>query len=246
MHGRSLGRLYLTATWIAATVLTVACSTQATAQVPSAFRGGVQYGLSSDQSRYTWPATDGNGSSAFDVDANQNGFIGFIFDFRLRTGLRLEFAPHYGQRNVPIATMQRRGGVNFTIQQGPVDYIGIPVLAKYLPFGSGLLQPYIGVGAEFGLNLTSLFVTIEEYRYSGENLADRTTTFRRNLNQLYGAGLVETGIDIRASEDWSVLLGVRYTREMTPLLEDPLLTWETPHNWRVRLAVLYTFGEENE
>jgi opacity protein-like surface antigen len=242
MQVRHFGRTFLTMTGIVVAMLAAAGGTPTAAQDAHAFRGGVQFGLASERSRYSWPSGDG-GTSGFAVDANYNGFIGLILDFPLRSGLLLEFAPHYGQRNVPIATMQRRGGVKFTIQQGPVDYIGIPMLAKYLPFGRGLIQPYIGAGVEFGLNLTSLFVSIEEYRYSGEGLTNSTMAFRRNLNQLYGAGLLEGGFDIRAAEDWSVLLGVRYTRELTPLLEDPMLTWETPRNWRIRLSVLYTFGE---
>ena len=229
-------------TGLVAAFLLAVFTAPAAAQDAHGFRGGMQFGLASERSRYSWPGDAGE-RSGFEVDANYNGFIGLIFDFRLRDGLLLEFAPQYGQRNVPIATMQRRGGVNFTILQGPVDYLGIPILVKYLPLGRGFLQPFVGVGAEFGLHLTSLSVTIEEYRYSGENLAAGTMKFRRNLNQLYGAGLLEAGLDIRAAEDWSVLLGVRYSQGFTPLLDDPMLTWETPHDWRMRLSVLYSFGE---
>jgi outer membrane protein W len=226
---------------LAAALLLVTIVCAAPAQPLTLFRGGVQVGLSAERSTYSWTGSDATVSSVV-VDARQNGFLGIALDFPLSSALLLEFAPHYGQRNVPIATLQRRGGVNFTILQDPVDYIGVPVIAKYLLVERGLLLPYAGVGVEFGMNLSSLHVTVEEYRFSGEPLLSSTVSFRRNLNQLFGAVLAEVGLDIRAADAWSVLLGVRYSHELTPLVDDPLLTWNTPHSWKVRFTVLYTFG----
>ncbi|MBE0642579.1 MAG: hypothetical protein IH600_00695 [Bacteroidetes bacterium] len=212
------------------------------AQPSIPFRAGLQVGMAAERSSYTWMGS-GDAKTTLDVEAQQNGFLGLTFDFVLSGQLLLEFGPHYGQRNVPIATLQRLGGVNFTLRQDPVDYLGIPVILKVLPFVDGLVLPYFGAGMEFGMNLSSLHVSIDEFRIAEEPPFSRTISRTRNLNQLYSSVLAEAGIDIHASADWSVLLGVRYSQELTPLLEDPLLTWETPHNWKVRFAVLYTFGE---
>ena len=76
-------------------------------------------------------------------------------------------------------------------------------------------------------------MTIDEHRISEEPPYTSTISRTRNLNQLYGALLAEAGLDIQASNTWSVLLGVRYSHELTPLLDDPLLVWDTPHNWKV-------------
>ena len=229
---------------LAALLLFLAGLNVSSAQALSHFRGGLQVGLAAERSRYSWPGGDAAASS-MDVDARQNGFLGLTLDFPLAKQFLLEFAPQFGQRNVPIATLQRRSGVNFTILQDPVDYVGIPVIAKFLLFEKALILPYVGAGVEFGMNLSSLFVTVEEYRFSDEPPFTSTVDFRRNLNQLFGSVLAEVGLDIRAAADWSVLLGVRYSQELTPLVDDPLLTWETPHSWRVRFAVLYTFGEDS-
>lgn len=211
------------------------------AQVALSFRGGVQVGLSAERSSYSW--TDGAGTtSTLDVDARQNGFIGAMLEFPLSPVLLLEISPQYGQRNVPIATLQRRSGVQFSILQDPVDYLAVPVLLKYLFLRDGLILPYAGAGMAFGMNLSALSVTIEEMRFLDEPPRSSTVATRRNLNQLFGAAVVEAGLDIRASERWSVLLGVSYMHELTPLVDDPLLTWETPHSWKTRFVVLYTFG----
>ncbi|MFZ1729146.1 MAG: hypothetical protein WBQ23_16870 [Bacteroidota bacterium] len=222
-------------------LLPVYC-TDLSAQQNRTFRGGLQVGMAAEHSSYTWMGS-GSAPSTLDVAARQNGLLGLVLEFPLSKELLLEFGPHYGQRNIPIASLQRLGGVNFTLLQDPVDYLGIPIVAKYLPFGGGLILPYIGAGAEFGMNLSSLHVTIEEYRFSEEPPNSSTISRRRNLNQLYGSILGEAGLDIRASDDWSVLLGVRYSQELNPLIDDPLLKWDTPHNWKIRFAVLYTFGE---
>jgi outer membrane protein W len=124
----------------------------------------------------------------------------------------------------------------------PVGYLGIPMLFKYRTSESGLLRPYIGAGVEFGMHLTATMLTIEEHRISDEPVRKSTIRHTRNLHQLYGAMLAETGLDIRATERIAVLLGVRYSRDMTPVLDDELLRWETPADWRIRFAVLYTFG----
>jgi hypothetical protein len=198
--------------------------------------------MAAERSSYTW-MEGGAAKTTLDVDAQQNGFLGLTLDFELSRPLRLEIGPHFGQRNVPITTLQRLAGVNFTLRQDPVDYLGIPVILKCLPFEEGFILPYFGAGAAFGMNLSSLHVVIEEHRISEEPPFSSTISRTRNLNQLYGAVLAEAGLDIRASTKWSVLLGVRYSHELTPLLDDPLLIWDTPHNWKVRFAVLYTFGE---
>lgn len=198
--------------------------------------------MATERSSFTWmEASDAR--TTLDVEAQQNGLLGLTFEFSLSPHLLIEFGPHYGQRNVPIATLQRLGGVNFTLIQDPVDYLGIPAILKYLPFDDGLVLPYAGAGLEFGMNLSSLRVTIEEHHYSDEPPFRTTIVRTRNLNQLYNAVLAEAGLDIRASADWSVLLGVRFTQELSPLLEDELLSWQTPHNWKLRFAVLYTFGD---
>jgi hypothetical protein len=216
--------------------------TKLDAQQNGSFRAGIQVGMAAEHSSFTWMGSGGDPAS-LDVDARQNGLFGLVMDFPLSRSFLLEFSPHYGQRNIPFASLQRLGGMNFTLLQDPVDYLGIPVIAKYLPFEDGLILPYLGAGAEFGMNLSSLHVTIEEYRISEESPKSRTITHTRNLNQLYGVVLAEAGIDIRAAADWSVLLGVRYSQELTPLIDDALLIWETPHNWKLRFSVLYTFGE---
>ncbi|MBR9975245.1 MAG: hypothetical protein KFF77_06660 [Bacteroidetes bacterium] len=211
------------------------------AQGLTAFRGGVQVGLSAERSSYSWPDAAGS-SSTLDVEARQNGFLGMLLDFPISPSLLLEIAPQYGQRNVPIATLQRRGGVQFSIRQDPVDYLAIPILLKYLFLRDGLILPYAGAGVVFGMNLSALSVTIEEVRFLEEPPFSATMSSRRNLNQLFGAAMAEAGLDIRAAEQWSVLLGVGYMHELTPMLDDPLLTWETPRSWKIRFALLYTFG----
>ncbi len=212
------------------------------AQWRQPFRAGVQVGMAAERSSYTWMEGE-EASTTLDVDPQQNGFFGITLDFAVTSRLRWELGPHYGQRNVPITTLQRLAGVNFTLHQDPVDYLGIPLMLKCLPFNAGFILPYFGAGAEFGMNLSSLHVTIDEHRISEEPPYTSTISRTRNLNQLYGALLAEAGLDIQASNTWSVLLGVRYSHELTPLLDDPLLVWDTPHNWKVRFAVLYTFGE---
>ena len=216
----------------------------AAAQETPSFRGGLQVGLSAERSRYTWP--DGSdGTASVDVDARQNGFLGMLLEFPVAPRLLLELSPHFGQRNVPIATKQRRGGVTFSIRQDPVDYVALPVLAKYLFLRDGLILPYAGAGVVLGMNLSALSVTIEEVRFSDEPTVTTTVSSRRNLNQLFGAVQAEAGLDIRAADAWSVLLGVAYMQELTPLIDDPLLTWETPHSWKIRFALLYTFGGDS-
>ncbi|MFA6234545.1 MAG: hypothetical protein WC824_10240 [Bacteroidota bacterium] len=212
------------------------------AKQSDSFRAGLQVGMAGEHSSYTWLGSGGT-ASTLNVEAQQNGLLGLVLDFRLTKSFLLELGPHYGQRNIPIASLQHLGGVNFTLLQDPVDYLGIPIIVKYLPFGDGLILPYIGAGAEFGMNLSSLHVTIEEYRLKEEPPQSSTISHTRNLNQLYGAVVAEAGLDIRASDEWSVLLGIRYSQELTPMLDDPLLIWDTPHNWKIRFAVLYTFGE---
>lgn len=206
-------------------------------------RAGVHVGVATEQSSFTWVGAS-DARTSLEVEARQNGLLGLTFEFPLSSHVLLEFGPHYGQRNVPIATLQRLGGVNFAMVQDPVDYLGIPAIVKYLPFSDGLILPYAGAGLEFGMNLSSLHVTIEEYRFSDEPPFNTTIVRTRNLNQLYNAVLAEAGLDIRASADWSVLLGIRFTQELTPLLDDALLSWQTPHSWKLRFAVLYTFGAQ--
>jgi outer membrane protein W len=224
-------------------MLLLPCGAALHAQPNAPYRVGVHVGMATERSSFTWmEASDAR--TTLDVEAQQNGLLGLTFEFSLSSHMLIEFGPHYGQRNVPIATLQRLGGVNFTLIQDPVDYLGIPAILKYLPFDDGLVLPYAGAGLEFGMNLSSLRVTIEEHRYSDEPPFRTTIVRTRNLNQLYNAVLAEAGLDIRASADWSVLLGVRFTQELSPLLEDELLSWRTPHNWKLRFAVLYTFGDQ--
>ncbi|MBR9976490.1 MAG: outer membrane beta-barrel protein [Bacteroidetes bacterium] len=211
------------------------------AQQERPFRIGVQVGVTAGQNRYTW-LSSGEQRSTMDEEVRQNGYAGFILEYHVAPKLVLEFSPHHGQRNTPISTMQRLGGVNYALSQDPVEYLGIPMLGKYFPIATGLLRPYAGVGVEFGMNLTALTMMIEEHRISDEPVRKSTIRRRRNLNQLYSALLAEAGLDISASSRVAVLLGVRYTMELTPLLRDDLLTWEAPDVWRIRFALLFRFG----
>lgn len=205
------------------------------------FRFGVQVGVASGEHSFTW-LSSGEQRSSMDEKSRQNGYAGFILEYRLTDNVLLEFSPHHGQRNGPVTAMQRLGGVNYALSVDPVGYLGIPILGKYRLADSGLLRPYIGAGVEFGMHLTGLALMIEEHRISDEPIRKSTIRYTRNLHQLYGAMLAEAGLDIRASERIAVLLGARFTRDMTPLLDDELLRWETPAVWRIRFAVLYTFG----
>ena len=237
----SMKKLTLILSLLLAVLLSATAVVDLAAQNRMPFRAGVQVGLSAERSRYSWP--DGADATATaDVDARQNGFIGAVFEFPLSTALSLEFGPRYGQRNVPIVTMQRRGCVQFSIRQDPVEYLSVPVLARLLFVRDGLVRPYAGAGMAFGMNLSSLSVTIEELRFSEEPPSSSIRTTRRNINQLFGAVLAEAGLDFRTSERWSVLLGVGYSKEWTPLIDDPMLSWEAPHSWNVRFVLLHLFG----
>lgn len=214
--------------------LLFACAAAVTAQTP--YRIGVQTGVTFERSSFDWVGAPGR---TLETEDRQNGFIGMIVDFPLTDTWRMEFSPHYGQRNYQFAPQEQSGG-QYSIMQQEVDYLALPVILRWLPFPRGILRPFVAAGIEFGPNLNHTGVLLKQYRYSDE--PPFTAKLERSvpLNQLYGASLVEIGLDIQASAAWSVLLGARYTREWTPLVEDPAFTWDTPHNWKVRFALLYT------
>lgn len=215
-------------------ILLLMFTASAAAQTP--YRIGLQTGVTAERSSFEWIGSAGR---TLQTEDRQNGFIGMIVDFPLTDTWRMEFSPHYGQRNYQFAPQEQSGG-QYSISQEAVDYLALPVILRWLPLPQGILRPFAAAGIEFGPNFNHTSVQLAQYRYSDE--PPFTTKVKRtvSLNQLYGAGLVEIGLDIQASNAWSVLLGARYTQEWTPLIEDPAFTWETPHNWKVRFALLYT------
>ncbi|MDT8324918.1 MAG: outer membrane beta-barrel protein [Bacteroidota bacterium] len=206
-----------------------------TAQMP--YRLGIQLGLMAETDEYRWiGAQDG----ATSTERHQNGFFGIVMDYTLSDHWQLEFAPRYGQRGQLKSEWDMVAGVGYSFTQEAVDYVAVPIQLRYMPFTSGYVRPYVGGGIEFGLNLSNLGLQLTESRFSDEPPFDRTSQRSLYLHQLFGAALLEAGLDIRASSAFSVLLGVRYTRELTPLLDDSRFTWEAPRSWQVRLALLYT------
>ncbi len=206
----------------------------AAAQTP--YRIGLQTGVTSERSSFEWIGSPGR---TLETEDRQNGHFGMIVDFPLTDTWRMEFSPHYGQRNYQFAP-QEQSGAQYSIIQNEVDYLALPVILRWLPFPGGILRPFAAAGVEFGPNLNHTSVVLAQYRYSDEPPFTRKIERTVSVNQLYGATLIEIGLDIQASAAWSVLLGARYTREWTPLIDDPALTWEAPHSWKVRFALLYT------
>ena len=215
-------------------LLLLACVASAAAQTP--YRLGLQMGVTSERSSFDWI---GAPERTLETEDRQNGFFGMIVDFPLTDTWRMEFSPHYGQRNYQFAPREQSGRQHSITQQA-VDYLALPVILRWLPFSRGILRPFAAAGIEFGPNLNHTRVLLTQYRYSDEPPFTVKLERSVSLNQLYGASLLEIGLDIQASSIWSVLLGARYTREWTPLIEDPAFTWDTPHNWKVRFALLYT------
>lgn len=207
----------------------------ATAQMP--YRIGLQLGLVAERDEYSWVGAEGGVPV---VEHHQNGLFGLVIDYTLSEQWQLEFAPRYGQRGQLKSEWDMVSGVGYAFTQDAVDYVAVPILLRYLPFASGYVRPYVGGGVEFGLNLTHLGLKLTESRISEEPPFDRTVDRFLYLHQLFGAALVEAGVDIQASLSWSVLLGVRYTQEWTPLLDDSRFTREAPQSWQVRLALLHT------
>jgi hypothetical protein len=207
----------------------------AIAQVP--FRIGLQTGVANEQSSYRWI---GAPDLTTDCGDDQNGFLGMEFAFPLHEQWEFVFSPHYGQRNYPQADWSRASGVNYAFEQDGVDYLALPMTAKYFVLSAGLLRPFVAAGIETGMNLSHLSLFVTESSLSDEPPFKIEKRKRLYLNQLFGSGLLETGLDIQASESWSVLLAARFSWEWTPLLDDPSFTWEAPTNWKIRFAILYT------
>jgi outer membrane protein W len=218
-------------------LLLLGLTTVAAAQMP--YRLGVQIGLVAEQSEYRWV---GNPGQELTSEHNQNGLIGVVIDYTLADRWQLEFSPRYGQRNNLTSAWDMLAGVGYSFSQGEVDYLSIPILLRYYPFSSVLVRPYIAGGIEFGLNFSDAGLQLTEFRFSEEPPFDTTIEQALYLNQLFGGTILEAGIDVQASASWSVLLGVRFLREWTPLLEDEAFTWETPQSWQVRLALMYSVG----
>jgi outer membrane protein W len=216
-------------------IILVFAAVTASAQMP--YRIGLQLGLVAERDAYGWIGAQ---DDATDTEHHQNGLFGIVIDYTLSERWQLEFAPRYGQRGQLKSEWDMLSGVGYAFTQEAVDYVAVPILLRYQPFISGYLRPYVGGGIEFGLNLSNLGLKLTESRFSEEPPYDRTVDRFLYLHQLFGAALLEAGMDIQASSAWSVLLGVRYTQEWTPLLDDTRFTWEAPQSWQVRLALLHT------
>ena len=218
-------------------ILIIILFAAATASAQMPYRIGLQLGLVAERDAYSWVGAQ-DGASI--TEHHQNGLLGIVIDYTLSEQWQLEFAPRYGQRGQLKSEWDMVSGVGHAFTQEAVDYVAVPILLRFQPFSAGYLRPYLGGGIEFGLNLSNLGLQLTESRFSEEPPFDRTVERFLYMHQLFGAALVEAGIDIRASADWSVLLGVRYTQEWTPLLDDARFTWDAPQSWQVRLALLHT------
>ncbi len=216
-------------------LLLIIASLTATAQVP--YRIGAQLGVVAERNAYRWI---GNTDEGVTTEYDQNGFFGVVVDYTLSDHWQLEFSPRYGQRGQLKSEWDMVSGIGYAFTQEAVDYISVPIHLRYMLVPSGFVRPYIGGGVEFGMNLTHLGLQLTEYRFSEEPPFDTVAERELYLHQLFGGGILEAGLDIQASVAWSVLLGVRFTQEWTPLLDDERFTWEAPQSWQVRLALLYT------
>ncbi|MCB2203377.1 PorT family protein [bacterium] len=205
------------------------------------FRFGVQLGMMGQNNQYSWVgASDG---ATTDVH-HQNGYFGIVVDYSLSDQWQMEFSPRYGQRAQLQSKWDNRSGVRYSFTQGTVDYLAIPMLLRYSPFSRAFVRPYLAGGIEFGMNLSNLGLRLTEYRFSEEPpLESHVEEEDLFMHQLFAGSVIELGTDIRASADWSVLFGLRYEQELTPLLENEKFTWESPWSWQVRLALLYTIDQ---
>ncbi|MBN1446565.1 MAG: hypothetical protein JXA28_01440 [Bacteroidetes bacterium] len=212
-----------------------AAGPHAAAQMP--YRIGLQAGVTAERSSFRWIGVPGEALASED---RQKGFFGFLVEFPLAAAWRMEFSPHFGQRNFLPSSLGEGTGSKHAFSRKEVDFLALPLIVRYLFSTHSLVRPFLAAGLDFGLNLNHPGVKLTQVRYLEEPPLSMSTERIVYLNQLYGASLLEAGVDIQAADAWSVLLGVRYTHEWTPLLDDPSLTWETPHNWKVRFALLYT------
>lgn len=205
------------------------------AQVP--YRVGVQFGVAGESSSYQWIGVP---DKAQECEPRQLGLFGLVFAFPLHARWELEFAPHYGQRNTHTPTWERSTGISYSFTLEEVDYLALPITAKYFFLTGGILRPFGAAGIEAGLNLSNSRFTVEESRMSEEPPFLIEKKKHLYVSQLFGSGILEAGLDIQASESWAVVLAARYSFEWTPLVEDDVFTWETPSNWKIRFALLYT------
>lgn len=225
--------MYLRSVLIA--VLLLGSGSAVFAQMP--YRLGLQTGVTAERSSFRWIGAPGRSLATED---RQHGFFGMIVDFPLTDTWRMEFSPHFGQRNYYIGSLDQSSGRQYALDIGEVDYLALPIILRWIPLPGGIVRPYAAAGVEFGPNLNGTSVTLSQFRYSEEPPFSSRTDRIVSINQLYGAALAEAGLDIQASAVWSVLLGIRYTHEWTSILDDPAYTWEAPHSWKVRFAILYT------
>jgi len=207
----------------------------AAAQVP--YRVGLQFGVSGESSNHRWIGVQDETRESV---ATQHGLFGLVFAFPLHERWELEFSPHYGQRNTPKSTWERSTGISYSFTMENVDYLSIPITAKYFLLSGGILRPFAAAGIAAGLNLSHTSFVVKESRMAEEPPFLIEKESRLYLHQLFGSSILEAGIDIQASESWAAVLAARYSFEWTPLVDDDLFTWDTPSNWKIRFALLYT------
>ncbi|MCZ7557617.1 MAG: PorT family protein [Bacteroidia bacterium] len=167
------------------------------------------------------------------------GMAGIQLLFPVDENWSLIIAPQYSQRNYASLKTGKAGASTYVYATGQTDRLGVPVMISCSPLRHHLIRPYLGAGIEFGMNLSGLRINITDVQYRMDPGTESIREHQLALTQLFGAALLEAGLDIQTLSPLSVLLALRYTQEFGPLLEDPLYTHGKPNNWNIRLGLLY-------
>ncbi len=174
-----------------------------------------------------------------EVESITTGMAGIDLVFSLDASWFLKCAPQLSQRNYPLVEFGRKSNTTYRFVTQQVDRLGVPVMLGCTPLSGDIVRPYVAAGFEFGMNLSGLQVTVLEVRHAMEPDQETIQHHATSITQLFGALLLEAGFDIRAGSSFSVIFSGRFTRELSPLVDYPLISWEAPRNWTIRLGLLY-------
>lgn len=177
--------------------------------------------------------------SGTEEESITTGMAGIQLFFPLDETWSLSIAPQYSQRNYSSLKTGKAGASTYVYATGQTDRLGVPVMLSCSPLRHHLIRPFVAAGIEFGMNLSGLRVNITDVQYRMDPGTESIREHQLALTQLFGAALLEAGLDIQTLSPLSVLLALRYTQEFGPLLEDPLYTHGKPYNWNIRLGLFY-------
>lgn len=197
---------------------------------------GAYVGTVVESVNYSWVAVS---TSAEHLEKYTTGTAGLAVRIPVFEAWSLHINPYYAQRNYPLQAMGANGSQKYRLEVGEVERIGVPMALAWHIGQTQVLRPWIAAGVEFGVNVGSTMVRIVEQKTMPEPLYNAVRYHTLPLNQLYGAGVVQAGVDIAAGERWLVTLGGAYAVEFSAPVDDALFTWQAPRYWNVRLGVLH-------